>query len=474
MEENPENIFLQNNDYNNDNENEDLKIARLNKFLKNSGYMKNIRIFVYSWNINDLNLSKREDDNSTIQNVDDPQYAFFRKMIKKIQKKRCHMVIFNFQNDQSNDIFTKTFLPSIMKEYNYIMPSTAAKSISEFKPKFGTTVLRTIIYVQKMWWKRISMTWWNDYKAKWYEKVVPKNVNKIVEEKMANIQQFNKKCNLMDENLLSQLTVLEIPTYGKLGIINTNFRGNEDIFIKLNELMQKKIKEYRNERKWMTRNLTEKDIYPLYESVYEMTRQKIIQEQSKCLNQMITKAKEEGVEYLILSGNLNYRVKLTSKFKSIPKLLESFQYQYSRISRQLLSQYEEITAELASKSIDPLMEGVNNRGVTFPPTCLLRQSRNPDQCKIVRNWNRWNMNEFTTGKMYKSSQYNKDCYLMSNNQNYTPFGWCDRIFYNSYGKNKNKNQNKKDKMKCVYYDSGDVFESVSGNYRPVFAILEID
>jgi hypothetical protein len=384
-------------------------------------------------------------------------------MLIKVKKKRCHMVVFNFQNDETNDRFTKSMLESIMQDYDYVLPATREKSISEFKPKLGKTVLRTVIFVQKDWWSRMGHIWWNEYKSKWYEKIIPKNRGKIIQQNMAGIEQFNKKCNIMDENLLCQLTVISIPTYGKVGIINTNFKNVSTVFTKLRETMNKKIAEYRVKRIVSdTRELKSKEIYPLYKSVYEMTRLKIVKEQSKCLNQVIQKAKEEGVDYLLVGGNLNYRVKLTEKFKSIPALLESLQYQYSKISRRLLAQYEEITAEFSSRAIEPMQEGVDNMGPTFPPTCTLSSARGPG-CLINRNLN---FNKMGTGR-YRNSQLNESCYISNANAMYSAFGWCDRILYNTF--------NNKSPMKCTYYDSGDIFtgDNIRGNYRSVFGIFEI-
>ena len=45
-------------------ENEELKVAKLNKFLQNRGLHNNLRIFVYTWNTQDVNLSTDEIPNA--------------------------------------------------------------------------------------------------------------------------------------------------------------------------------------------------------------------------------------------------------------------------------------------------------------------------------------------------------------------------------------------------------------------------
>ncbi len=464
-------------------ENEELKVAKLNKFLQNRGLHNNLRIFVYTWNTQDVNLSTDEIQ-QPINFANSPFFTNFREMIAKIQKKRCHMVIFNFQNDQANDRFTKTFLPSIMDDFDYTFPTGKSKSsstmgsiiakltntknnkspsVSEFKPKMGKTMLRTVIFVQKLWWKRLGYIWWNQYKVRAVNKFLSKNSNKIIQQNMANIKQFTRKCNIMDENLLSELTTMDVPTYGKLGIVNVCFK-NREIYAKLNQILHKKMEEYK-QNKSINRNLKPQEVFPLYESVFEMTRLKIIKEQSKCFKDMIDKAKEERVDYLIVGGDLNYRVKLSKKFRNIPQLLESFEYQYGRVSRQLLQQYEEISAEFESRAIEPLLEGVDNYGPTFPPTCTLSRSRD-NSCKVRRIWRTWNIdNEMgSSSNKYTNGQYHQSCFMNPTNE-FDAFGWCDRIFYNTY--------NGKNKLKCIYYDSVDVIPEKLSNNRPVMAILEL-
>jgi hypothetical protein len=135
-------------------------------------------------------------------------------------------------------------------------------------------------------------------------------------------------------------------------------------------------------------------------------------------------------------------------------------YQYSQISRSIIAKYDEVASQFRSKVIEPLMEGVDNLGPQFPPTCLLQAER-PKKCQHVAIWSE-------NKPMDQSSQlYDEECYALNTTRNSMgAVGWCNRIFY------KKMNKNDRD-LNCIYYNSVDLLHYYRNSYRPVMGIFEI-
>jgi hypothetical protein len=178
--------------------------------------------------------------------------------------------------------------------------------------------------------------------------------------------------------------------------------------------------------------------------------------QTECLQKGIQKAIEEGVDYLFVYGSLNYRIKVNGEYRSVVEVLNSLGYHYKQISRELLAKYDEIANQFEMRHIETLLEGEDNEGPKFSPTCILSSGRSRE-CQSIANWTA-NKPANLSGK-----QYDRYCYVTQSGN--VPMGWCDRIFYQTY--------HNKPSLTCEYYDSTDDPNFLLGNHRAVYGIYEI-
>jgi hypothetical protein len=449
--------YPNNNTFNNvlGNNNNKIPINSLERYLVKSGLGPKLRIFIYTWNMK--NISTIIDDSM------DEIYNDFHMMVHSLKKRKCKIVIFCFQNDENNSLFSKTVLRNIMMHNVFVLtgdsPEFEKKDelIGEYKPTVGNSIMRTLLYVDEDWYKRIKSRWWAEMKIQWYKKLIPNKPNKLVMNKMLRMSHFSKSCNVMDDNLLGMISTFTIPGYCKVGIINIDFKDKVEIYNKMKELLEEKKKKFRDEYKFEPRK---KDFVQMYDSIYEITRQKMINESNKCLMKIVEKAMTEKVDMLFLCGSMNYKFTLGEKFQNIPRILEMMGYHYQSITRFILSRYDEIAQQFHLQNIDSFNEGINNMGPTFPPTCILSQSRE-EQCKQVSNWNQNNFSNV------RNDLYDPSCYMFNNNGNQSgKLGWCDRIFYNNFHTNMN--------LDCISYTTSD-FPSftMNNNHRAVLGLFEL-
>jgi hypothetical protein len=321
----------------------------------------------------------------------------------------------------------------------------------------GKSELRTLLYVNQNWYNGIKDKWWNETRKKWYQKLIPNKPKKIVAENMLTMEHYKNSCNLMDDNLLVMLSTFTIHTYGKVGIINVDFKDNPEIYKNMKKLLDEKKKEYMDKYNFKP---LKKDFIKIYDSVYEITRQKLINDYNKCLSSIIKKAKDEKVDMVFMGGSFNYKFTLGKKFQDIPRILEMMSYQYSHITRILLSRYDEIAKQFELHNIEKMNEGVDNMGPSFPPTCVLNETRD-EECKQEANWSRNNPSNI------RNKLFNKSCYLFDTNgtNSHGKLGWCDRIFFNSYSKIE---------LSCILYTSSDFGSFAYNNHRAVFGLYELN
>jgi hypothetical protein len=449
--------YPNNNTFNNvlNNNTNKIPLNRLERYLVKSGLGPKLRIFIYTWNMKNIT--------TTIDDPDNEIYTDFQHMIQSLKKRKCKIVIFCFQNDQDNSLFSKIVLRNIMMHNGFILPgdsqelSNKNSLIGEYKPAVGKSILRTLLYVDEDWYKRMKNRWWAEMKIQWYKKLIPNRPNKLVINKLFRMEHFSKSCNLTDDNLLGLLSTFTIPGYGKMGILNIDFKDKPEIYKKMKELFEEKKRKFIEEYKFEPRK---KDFVQMYDSIYEITRQSLINDSNKCLMKIIEKAKAEKVDTLFLSGSMNYKFTLGEKFQNIPRILEMMSYHYNHITRFILSRYDEIAKQFHYQNIDSFSEGIDNMGPSFPPTCILSPGRD-ERCHQEVNWNENTINNV------RNDLYNRSCYLLNNEEHQEgKLGWCDRIFYHHFNTNIN--------LECTSYTTSD-FPSFTGNnnHRAVMGIFEL-
>lgn len=159
--------------------------------------------------------------------------------------------------------------------------------------------------------------------------------------------------------------------------------------------------------------------------------------QAQCLEELYGECvKEYSPDHIIVLGDLNFRVQLRSEQAStIAKNL--FTKDQKEYIKELLAEADELRLLInyPHSTLPKLLEGINNYGPTFLPTCKLAHNREPTN--IAREG------------VYKCGKLDQR----------TP-SWCDRILYT---------QN----IECVEYDRWDYGNMNLSDHAAVLAKLVI-
>lgn len=137
-----------------------------------------------------------------------------------------------------------------------------------------------------------------------------------------------------------------------------------------------------------------------------MEREEALTWQSYCFSYLYKAALENiQPDYLFLMGDLNFRVLLRNEptaFEVATKMINSPEYLVELLQEadelRIILGYAKLRGEL------PLLEGINDQGPRFLPTCKLRQGRTPSEEPTVAT--------YKLGTSYQR-----------------PPSWCDRILY---------------------------------------------
>lgn len=151
------------------------------------------------------------------------------------------------------------------------------------------------------------------------------------------------------------------------------------------------------------------------------TRHAAVMWQAKCLQCMYQKVVDYySPDHVFVCGDLNFRVQLRTE-QSAVDVVDSL-FANDKFLQELVEEADELRL-LINYSIKnnvgfiaKLIEGVDNRGPRFFPTCKMNQKRDADSL-------------------------NRESYLIGSKNHRTP-SWCDRILYCS----------EKNNIKCLEYD----------------------
>jgi len=154
--------------------------------------------------------------------------------------------------------------------------------------------------------------------------------------------------------------------------------------------------------------------HSLIESKYKndyMIRQDALSQQNICFNNILrTFVKDQKFEpdHIFLFGDLNYRVNYSNAKDLAQKIIDEGNIP---LYKNIYTNHDELLAQMKMGTIYGMLEGIDNEGPLFAPTCkmskerkLTKDSKNEDPEKYYK-----------TGKFYQRSP-----------------SWCDRILYCDY------------------------------------------
>ena len=156
------------------------------------------------------------------------------------------------------------------------------------------------------------------------------------------------------------------------------------------------------------------------------SREKALVKQNSCLVKTYNNfAVKNDVDYVFYVGDLNYRCDIKNAKKAYETLKKEGFTAYLK--------FDELGEEMRKGSIPVLLEGIDNKGPLFAPTCKMRKGRGDKNC-------------------YDNIP-DEGCYKLGIFNQRAP-SWCDRILYRTFeGKDK--------KIKCFIYDRWDSKNGIS-------------
>lgn len=176
-----------------------------------------------------------------------------------------------------------------------------------------------------------------------------------------------------------------------------------------------------------------------------MERLRDIETQTKCLNDVMKDfISGRQIDSVIIMGDLNYRLSPYSYDKYdrpinnkdiILNMLRG--NEYNKVYRQ----YDELRKEMKDGNIDiDFSEGVNNVGITFPPTCKMYNNKPGSIHRVFPI--QYYISEGEDNRCY--TYFDDSCYKMGY-ETYRLPSFCDRILYT--------NLNKENDIECLEYKS---------------------
>jgi len=184
-----------------------------------------------------------------------------------------------------------------------------------------------------------------------------------------------------------------------------------------------------------------------------MIRQNALFNSNLCFNNIIENLvlNYSNVSHVILMGDLNYRVWFDNRgaIEIGQEILDKFLLEpqhYKDVLNELYLTGDELVKQMRKENIYNFLEGVNNEGPLFAPTCKMKKNRE----YLVNN----------------KSKLVTDFWNIGHNQRIP--SWCDRILYQKFNNSDMRN------IICTYYDSFDVGNVMKmSDHSGVVAIFEL-
>jgi hypothetical protein len=170
-------------------------------------------------------------------------------------------------------------------------------------------------------------------------------------------------------------------------------------------------------------------------------RTEAVRWQANCFNHLYKNTTDiYNPDYIIVMGDLNFRVKIDNNSNSLQIAQKIFSEKDEMdYNLKLISENDELTLLKADGVLPNLIEGVDNKGPQFLPTCKMLQGRS-------------------------DTNYGIDSYLLGSIYQRAP-SWCDRILYKSFDPNYT--------IKCIEYDRWECGDMVLSDHTSVYSIIEL-
>lgn len=370
------------------------------------------KIMVFSWNTESISISETLDVDSSHNkylpgfnyNCNIPD--FYPKLVQFITDNDPDLIVIGFQEDRyPGSYFHSHFLPVEMPKLGYsLVKRTKLMGIGVTTYK---GLLKGDLFERGL---RLSI----------YGK---KNLVPLIEKEEVNMRNIVGNDG-QDEYVCSSVitrgkgaiaSYIMLPGYGRLALICCHLP-----FDATSLLLERKYKN-------------------------KMLRQNAINKSNICFNNIIEQLvlfKDPIPTHVIYFGDFNYRL---TDLRPAAEIATQFRLEIDNheFIKDMYNNYDELKEQMNRGNIYPFLEGVDNQGPIFIPTCKMMKERNGVEVKL-----------WETGR---------------NNQR-TP-SWCDRILYRKF------NDQEKDghQLKCVYYDRFDVGMTMAkSDHAAVLALFELE
>lgn len=113
--------------------------------------------------------------------------------------------------------------------------------------------------------------------------------------------------------------------------------------------------------------------------------QENLQWQNNCYNQIYRELVKDRCKYVIWMGDFNYRVTQTDAKLLAETIQKLSKEEEKSFFNYVYTNYDELLEQMKLQNVYPLLEGVNNEGPLFYPTCKLEHYRLGMEYKTGRN-----------------------------------------------------------------------------------------
>lgn len=211
---------------------------------------------------------------------------------------------------------------------------------------------------------------------------------------------------------------------------------------------------------------------------YDIYRLPAVKDQNKCFNNIVNTFKKKfKSDFVIIQGDLNYRIKYTEDedAKNINNKLTS-----EEDLRFLYEERDELYLQMKDNNMEQFDEGITgeSHGPRFLPTCKLVKQKYSQymECngtkKKKTSTNREDRldcqcmeGNFTQCDLKSIQKNGKECYKLGKIRQRAP-SWCDRILYKSFKKNI--------AVACTEYNSYDFSQIMAmSDHRAVYGFFVI-